>query len=189
LVSVYAAVAALCVFVGLRERHEKHADDIDLLPSFWFVSAALLAFMAFARATDLGDTITEIGRNEVRDEGWYETRRSIQAFVVGAIGLCWAVLVVVGIWRVPERRRRYLPSAVALFTLVCFTAARVISLHQVDTVLYRREIAGARAGVVLELVLVAVLLACTVARINVRSRHDRARSSLAPRHSALGNNH
>jgi hypothetical protein len=76
------------------------------------------------------------------------------------IGGIWFVTVVIALWRVPARRRRYLPAALSVFTLMCFIGVRLISLHGIDALLYRRDLGGARFGAVVELALlgVAVLL-------------------------------
>jgi hypothetical protein len=68
---------------------------------------------------------------------------------------------VTALWRVPARRRRYLPAALAVFTLMCFIGVRLISLHQIDAVMYRRDLAGARFGAVAELAILAVAVLLT----------------------------
>jgi hypothetical protein len=70
-------------------------------------------------------------------------------------------VVVVALWRVPERRRRYLPMAIVSFSLMCYAGIRVVSLHQVDTVLYRRHIAGAKVGSVVEILGIATAIVVT----------------------------
>lgn len=158
LVALYAIAGAMSVVLGLAERRRRSSDDPRLWPTFWFVTGALLLVMAAGRAANVSDLLTEIGREQARSEGWYETRRSLQAWVIGGVAAGWAVTVAIAVWRVPERRRRYLPTAIAVFTLVCFVGIRLISLHQVDALLYRREVQGAIVGAVIEVGLLLVVM-------------------------------
>ena len=122
---------------------------------FWFATGGLLMVMATGRASNVSDFLTDIGRQQARSGGWYEVRRWLQAWVIGAVAGIWAVTVAVAVWRVPERRRRYLPTAIVVFTLVCFAGIRLISLHQVDALLNNRDVRGVTIGSIVE---VAILL-------------------------------
>jgi hypothetical protein len=160
-VAAYLLVAVASLVVGLRERRWV-ASNPNLWPWFWYLTAALFVAMALGRATDIGDLATALGRNEAFTHGWYAHRRRIQSVVVGTLAGVWFVVVSIALWRVPERRRRYLPAAIMAFTLVCFAGIRLVSLHQIDGLLYRRQIAGAKFGAVVELVLLALALAATL---------------------------
>jgi hypothetical protein len=76
--------------------------------------------------------------------------------VVAVVGAAWLVSVLVSIWRIPERRRRYLPMTVVVLTVGAYVAVRTVSLHQIDSLLYRTEVADLRVGTLLEYVLLAV---------------------------------
>jgi hypothetical protein len=117
--------------------------------------------MAVARATDLGGITTELGRSAAVEQGWYGDRRRYQGIGAAVVAFAWLVTVAVALWRVPARRRRYLPAAVAMFTLMCFIGVRLISLHQIDGLLYRRQLEGAQFGAVVELALLAVAVVLT----------------------------
>jgi hypothetical protein len=158
----YGVAAAASVHAGLRElRRRSNASNRDIWPTFWFLTAALLAVMAFGRAADIGGLVSEFGRQEARDEGWYEIRREYQAAAVAAIGAIWLVAVVVAVWRVPERRRRYLPPALVVFTMICFAGVRVVSLHYVDTLLYNRPVRGVRIVAITELTGIVLAILAT----------------------------
>ena len=120
--------------------------------------------MAVGRASNVSDLLTELGRGRARSGGWYDVRRSVQAWVIGAVAAVWAVTVAVAVWRVPERRRRYLPTAVVVFTLVCFIGIRLISLHQVDALLHNRDVRGVTVGAVIEVGLLLLVLAVSAWR-------------------------
>lgn len=162
----YTLAALTSAAVGVRERIHR-SQSPDLLPSFWFLAAGTLALMAVARVGDIGSTIAELGRESARDRGWYEGRRSAQVVAIAAIGSCWLVVVLVAIWRVPARRRRYLPMSLALLTLGCYSFIRVISLHHIDAVVYRRHLWGIRVGVVIELCIVFTIAVLAAIRLRV----------------------
>jgi hypothetical protein len=185
-VAAYAVAAAAALAAAWRERRRRR-DHPDLWPTFWFMTAAVLLAMAVARVIDLGSLASELGRSEARSQGWYDRRREIQAIVVGSLGGVWFVVEAVALWRVPARRRRYLPEAIVVFTLICFAGVRIVSLHQIDAVLYRREFAGVQRGAVLELTGIVLAIALTFwqppprqpasVASTVRSETDRVRLS------------
>lgn len=76
---------------------------------------------------------------------------------VSAVGVFWLVTCGLAVWKVPERRRRYLPAFLLTSSVVGFAAIRVVSLHQVDSVLYRTSILGVDVVVYLELGLLSLL--------------------------------
>ncbi len=156
-VLAYLVAGIVCLPVWWRERVQRREERRDLWPLFWLLSAALLLVLAVGRI-GLGDLLSDLGRRTAREEGWYQTRRGLQAAVVGSVAAIWGIAVIVAIWRVPERRRRYLPAAVVLSGLVCFAAIRLVSLHHIDTLLYRRDIGGVRIVAVVEIIGVALFL-------------------------------
>jgi hypothetical protein len=159
-VAAYLFATVVAVASWWRERRRAD-DDRGLWPTFWLLSAAFFLAMAFARATDLGGLATELGRTQAVEHGWYADRRRYQAVGAGIVGVAWLTTVAIALWRVPARRRRYLPAALSVFTLMCFIGVRLISLHQIDSLLYRRELSGGQFGAVVELGLLAVAVLIT----------------------------
>lgn len=161
-VVAYVAVAALAAAWYVRERRSLAGplalgeDARARWPAYWMLTAVVLATMAIGRAGALGDVVAELGREQARGGGWYERRRELQAGAVGVIATAWLLAVFVAIWRVPPRRRRYLPNVVVISSLVAFAAVRMISLHQIDALLYRRDIGGLRIVTIVELGLLAI---------------------------------
>ena len=151
----YVLVAGLSVSARGRER-QRAANDDGVWPPFWWLTAAFLLSLAIARAGDIAEVITGLGRARASDEGWYQARRPIQAAVVGSVGVVWFVSVAAACWRIPERRRRYLPMGIVVVTIAAFVAIRLVSLHQVDALLYNRELASIRVATLIECVLVGV---------------------------------
>jgi len=156
----YALVAAAGVAAYLRER--RRADHKhDLWPTFWLLTAILYLGMAIGRTADLADLATKLGRHEAIVGGWYAHRRKFQAIAVGSVALLWLATVSIALWRVPARRRRYLPAVLVAVSLMGYAGIRVISLHQVDSVLYRRHLWGYEIAKLVELFGIACALAVT----------------------------
>jgi hypothetical protein len=159
-VAAYSVAAGAALVAGLRER-ERARVEVGVWPTFWFLTAGLFVIVAVGRAADLGQWVTQLGRGEAVSHGWYHHRRKVQVALVGAIGATCLVTVVVAMFRLPARRRRYLPAAVVVFTLMCFEGVRLVSLHQIDALLYRRHIGGVEVGTILELIGVSIAVAIT----------------------------
>jgi hypothetical protein len=153
-VALYTLAGALALVLGVVERRRGRADP-SLWPTFWFLTGGFLLIMAVGRASAGSDLLTGYGREQAWSEGWYDTRRSLQAWVIAAVAAVWAVtvavVVAVVVWRARERGRRYFPAAIVVFTLVCFIGVRLISLHQVDALLNDRYVRGVTIGAVIEI--------------------------------------
>ncbi|MET0198929.1 MAG: hypothetical protein ABW364_16990, partial [Rhodococcus fascians] len=133
---------------------------------------------AIGRASDTGDFLADLGRRQARSEGWYDTRRSMQAAVVGIIAGIWAIVAIVAIWRVPTRRRRYLPTALIVFTIICFAGVRIISLHQIDAALRIDTIGELTTKATVE---VSLLLSCAMVSLAlILSPRSKSESGLSP---------
>jgi hypothetical protein len=149
---VVALLAALAAFVDRSSHEQAHSR----LWRFSLLLASFLSlFLAVASYGDLSDILTGFGRERAQSAGWYDTRRGVQAAVVAGLFTLWCVSVLVSIYAVPSRRRSYLPAVIGLFTLWGFVAVRLVSYHDVDTLLYSRHLGGARIVAVVEVSLLA----------------------------------
>jgi hypothetical protein len=164
----YLLVAGLCFAGAWREEREQQGS----WPPFWLLTGALLVVMAIGRAGDIANFVTDALRDRAVEGGWYESRRHLQGLVVAGVGLTWFVAVMAACWRVPARRRRYLPMIVVVLTLGAYAAIRIVSLHQIDAILHRRQIAGVRFGTVIEFALLGVAGACALWTPRRRDRLD-----------------
>lgn len=169
---VVVAVVALAMYWHERRRRASLPDDSSLhdalWPVYWLLSAAVMLALAAGRG-GLGDALTEFGRDQARSAQWYETRRTYQVVAVGVVAVTYVVWVAVAVWRVPPRRRRYLPNAVVIATIMALAAVRMVSLHQIDSLLYRTDIAGIRIIAIAELSLLFVA-AASIVGLAVRDR-------------------
>jgi hypothetical protein len=154
----YLAVAGLALLAARREP----ADRVATWRPFWPLTASIFVVMALGRAGGLAEWVIGQFRGEAYEAGWYDERRPLQAAVVIAVGGAWLVSVAVACWRIPERRRRYLPMSVMVLTVGAYVAVRAVSLHQIDSVLYRRELSGLRVGTLIEYAVLLVAGAATM---------------------------
>jgi hypothetical protein len=174
-VAGYVAVTVAALVAGWRE-HRRRDDEPSLWPTFWWLTSAVLFLMAAGRAFGVSGLISDFGRHQALAGGWYDRRRKFQAVVVGGVGAIWLITVIVALWRVPERRRHYLPMALMVFSLMCFAGIRLISLHQIDGLLERRHIAGVKIGALTELIGLTVSIAVTFWQPRTRSLREPART-------------
>ena len=167
---VVALLAALAAFVDRSSPEQPHSR-------LWRFSLLLAGFLslllAVASSGDLSDVLTGFGREQARSAGWYDTRRGAQAVVVVTLFALWCISVLVSIYAVPNRRRTYLPAVIGLFTLWGFVAVRLVSYHDVDTVLYSRHLGGARIVAVVEVSLLAATAGAFVYALVRSARNTR----------------
>lgn len=171
-VALYGLAAAISFLAWRIERN--HVRYRDWWPTFWLLTCGVLAGMALGRLLDIDSLVTALGRDEAVARGLYENRRRVQAVVAGGIGIAWLLSVAIALWRVPERRRRYLPTAIAVFSMMCFAALRLVSLHQVDSLLRRRDVYEVRVGTLVEIVGVLATAALCVVMIVMTAREQGA---------------
>jgi hypothetical protein len=170
-VAGYLAAAGVTVLAGCREVRSARAKP-RVWPTFWFLNGGLLLMAAIGLTGDLGHWIADLGRHIAVSEGWYAERRKPQTVAVASVAAIWLGSVVVALRRAPGRWRRYLPTAIAVFTLLCFAGIRLISLHQVDSLLYHRDLAGVQVDAVLELAGLLVAIVVTVRQLRLLSRRN-----------------
>lgn len=163
--------AALAMVVAWRHERVRfdRIESVDrriLWPTCWLLIGMAYVTMALAIHFDIAEKFGGLGRAYARNGEWYESRRPLQATAVAIVGIVWLTLIVVGIWRVPERRRRYLASALLCTSLICFAIIRMVSFHYVDTIVARTSVAGVPVGTVVEHLgnILAVILSTVAAR-------------------------
>jgi hypothetical protein len=179
LVGMYFVAALACLLVGCYERFARREGPS--WPTFWFVSAAVVGAVGFARAEKLGAVISRAGTARARAEGWYAGRHHLQVDVLALLSLTWGLVVAVAMWRTRPSHRHCLPVAIAVLSLLSFLALRLVSLHEVDRVLDHR-IHQVRAGSLVEAAgtaLVIVLAVGTAAGHAVGARRQQV-SAPAP---------
>ena len=165
-------LAATTAFIAARREVRRCNNDAGAWPRFWILAGGILLAMAMTRATDIGQRITGLGRQRARSGGWYGQRRELQAVVIVILGAAFVGAVGVALRRVPANRRHYLPEAVVVFALAAFAGVRLVSLHQVDAVLYRRRIHGVKIDAVVELAMLAAAVVIPFRHLQPSARLD-----------------
>ena len=155
--SGYLLAAGAAFIVGRKEVRSRDVGS-GWWPYIWFLAAGILLAMALVRGTDLVHLLPDFGRRRARSEGWYENRRELQAVVIAAVGAVLVGAVTVAVWWVPANRRHYLPEAIVVLALVAFAGVRLVSMHQVDVLLYRRRVEGVKLDAVIELAVLAAAI-------------------------------
>ena len=159
----YVAALVVCIWAGRRDLGAAASGRGEVWPRFWFVAAGVLSVLLVGRLSGIGSTAYDLGRREAISGGWYwSARRRLQGAAILGLGAATLVSVVVLARLMGSRMRRYLPPLVCVFGLAGFAATRVVSLHQVDALLYERPIFGARIASLIELTLNAVLAGIAV---------------------------
>jgi hypothetical protein len=126
------------------------ANSGPLLPTFWFALCGLMAFLGVNKQLDLQSCLTQIGRDMAHSEGWYESRRIIQAIFVVLILIFGVATVIGAYWYIRGAWRRYRIAFFGIVYLVTFVMIRAASFHHVD-VLLKLDFFGLHINHILEL--------------------------------------
>ena len=161
----YIICAGVCLVVWRAERRSLSPDRADLWPRFWLATTAFLVLLGAARALGIQDLLTEAGRQQARTDDWYEARRGLQVVGIVTISGFWLATCGLAVWKVPERRRRFLPAFLVTTGIAAFAAVRAVSLHHVDSLLYRTSIAGIDLVVFFEIGFLTLLGCLAVAQM------------------------
>ena len=155
--SGYLLAATAALIAGRKELRSRSVGS-DSWPLFWFLAAGILLAMALTRGTDFAHLLPELGRRSAYSGGWYDQRRRLQAAVIVVLGAALIGAVAVALGWIPKNRRHYLPEATIVFALAGFAGVRLVSLHQVDVLLYNRRIEGVKVDAVIELTILAAAI-------------------------------
>jgi hypothetical protein len=120
---------------ALTNRKTKIENRKTLLPTFWFALCATLVALGFNKQLDLQTCFTEIGRDMAHSEGWYESRRIIQAIFVIVVFLIGVAIVAAAYWYIRGAWQRYRIAFFGIIYTVCFVIIRAASFHHIDVFL------------------------------------------------------
>lgn len=112
--------------------------------------AALMTMLAVNKQLDLQSLLTELARDLLRSNGWYEDRREFQWFFIVAVSIAALLALMTLGWTL---RRRWREVGLALAGLVClsgFVLVRAASFHNIDHGL-GETIGGLKLNWILEL--------------------------------------
>ncbi len=157
-------LAALGAVLAARREHARHPESPNpkRVPLLWLAIGSTLAVLGVVRGTQFSRLLADVVKGQVRGAGLYELRGPYQlAVLVALLPICGVVILVVLRGIPADRRREFLPISVAMIAVVAFAFSRFVSLHQFDAVIDRRDLGGIRLGALLEIVLLAFVMAAT----------------------------
>jgi hypothetical protein len=141
-VAAYAA-AALCCWRASKRGPSRERR-------FWFVLAAVMAFLAVNKQLDLQTLFTDIGRFEARAHGWYAQRHEYQLVFIGAVAVLGLIVILTLLRRARRASGPVRGAIVGLGLLLLFVLVRASSFNKVDWFINLR-LAGLRANHLMEL--------------------------------------
>lgn len=135
---LYALVLGLCLLAAAAAASQRQPFAHRRT---WVLIAFAFGLFALLRIAGFEEMVREMLRSELRVEGGYDQRRALQrplAFLVSAVvGLMFAW----GLWRQwraahGRRNMALFVAFAALATMVMLLGLRLVSLHQIDVLLY-----------------------------------------------------
>ncbi|MBA3908690.1 MAG: isopropylmalate isomerase [Rhodobacter sp.] len=143
-------LAAVTSAIAARRDGQLPAQTRSREQAFWWVSAALLIFLAANKQLDLQSLLTSVARCVALDQGWYEDRKVVQRwFVLGVLTGGIAAILALGLFLRDTVARTGL-ALLGLGFVSLFVMIRAASIHQVDT-LIGGQMLGLRVNSLLEL--------------------------------------
>jgi hypothetical protein len=136
--------------------------------SFWALLTAILLILATLKFLDVQSTLLGEGRDIARFLGWYGERRLAQGATIGLFvggAFIFYRFVASGVGQM-----KYVLPLAPIFALCTFAAIRSVSLHQVDSLLYRTDLAGMQTHRLIENGLTFLVAASTAASIAKRHK-------------------
>ncbi|MGL4236939.1 isopropylmalate isomerase [Tabrizicola sp.] len=102
---------------------------------FWWVSAAVLLFLAVNKQLDLQSLFTAIGRCHAQLTGWYGMRRTVQELFILVLAAGGLAGLGVMAWLLRGILGRVWPALIGLGFVCVFVLIRAASFHHVDELL------------------------------------------------------
>lgn len=136
---LYTVILALCLYAAMVARRYSQPPA-----HFWIWGLIGLIFCAFAllRVVGAEELLRMMLRNQLLNDGIYDARRSFQRPLVNVLMVMFAALMIWGLvqqYRAAVHGRRNMALFIALAamaTMLFLMGLRIVSLHQVDWVLY-----------------------------------------------------
>lgn len=135
---LYMIVLAVCLWAAANAgKYRQPPAHVRM----WGGIALVFALLALARIAGLEEMLRETFRNELRAEGGYDQRRALQRPLAVAVILSMSALyawVLLRQLRAASGRRNLalLAANFAVATMIMLLGLRIVSLHQIDTLLY-----------------------------------------------------
>lgn len=136
-VVVYFVVAALSFRAWRRAAGQGDGTGSDPRSAgVWLVLVAVCTALGVNKQLDLQSLVTQIGEDLARAQGWYEHRRTVQAWFVLAVAIAGLGAAAFGFYLLRDRLARLWPALLGAGLLVTFVVIRAASFHHVDVLLF-----------------------------------------------------
>lgn len=112
--------------------------------------AALILCLGLGKQVHLGSRVTSVGRAWAAAQGWYSFRQPVQEDLITGILVSGALLLVAASWYWRHTLRHHWHLLLGVMGLLTYNAIRMVSLHDVDSLLYSRVL-GVRWDWIFEL--------------------------------------
>ena len=126
--AVFAAAALACTLLAASPKGRPERP-------FWIALAFLMAALAINKQLDLQSAVTAVGRCVAQLQGWYGSRRAMQALftlILGAVSLAGLLTLTVAMRR---NLARTWPSVLGAGFVAGFVLVRAVSFTHVDAFL------------------------------------------------------
>jgi len=167
-VMAYGGTAVLCAIRALQLR-----PDSARASGIWWLLAASMLLLGINKQANLVGRLTTQGRLLAWAGNWYQARMGVQGVLVGLVSLLTVGLLAVLLWRLRPLTTMQKTAVVGVVYLLGFALLRAVSLHAIDTFLFR-PVAGIYPNWVLELGGIALVV---VAALNGGKRPLPARAA------------
>lgn len=145
-VGAYGVTAVLCFLVSIRITRSAWSDQRN----FWYGTAVAMLLLGVNKQQDLTGILTRLARNAAWQERWYFSRQPVQLALIAVAGLMFGLLFLLLLHRVKPASRGQGIALLGIVFLTGFALIRAVSLHAIDTFLYRR-VAGLQPNWIVEL--------------------------------------
>jgi hypothetical protein len=144
----YALAAVLCWRAAARYRGSPSGGGqvrrlfkpgvLTSATGLWTGLTGLFILLAISKQLDLQSWFTGVGRAIARSEGWYEHRRTVQAFFIVAVAAGGLAALLALAWLTRRTWRTTGLAVVGAAFLIAFILIRAVSFHHVDVLLGRK---------------------------------------------------
>jgi hypothetical protein len=152
---VYFIAGAASLWAG-KSAMESDAKGVPWLSGqviFWFGLALVLISLGVLKSLEVEQWAARQGRDVAHDQGWYNQRQGYQEVAIAVITVVDGLAFAFGVFTWARRWMFLVLPMLVFVALVGFVGVRAISLHQVDTVLYRRHLLDIQISAVIEVTL------------------------------------
>lgn len=159
-VAAYFAAAGLAAVNAWRARG---APDRKL-GRLWTGLTVLLVLLGFNKQLDFQSYVTAVGRAVAREQGWYETRRSVQLAFVAAVAAVTVAMIALVTWMLRGGGRQQWLTLIGITMILGFVLIRASSFHYIDWLIGYR-LGGFRMNWIIELGAIGVFGAAAINQI------------------------